>query len=54
MTIAELKTAISTKTLEFEAAMEAGKPHHELLAIYKEIKQLQYELTLVGLELEYR
>src|SRR5689334_11111124 len=40
MTIIELRQALLSKTLEFELAMELGKPHNELLKIYKQIKKL--------------
>ena len=42
MTSLELKQALKTKTVEFEEAIEAGRPHSELLKIYKELKELQY------------
>jgi len=39
----ELKEAIKAKTLEFETALESGKTPEELLKIYKELKELQYQ-----------
>jgi hypothetical protein len=40
----ELKAIIKTKSAELELAMEAGKPHTELLKMYKELKELQYQV----------
>jgi hypothetical protein len=42
----ELKTALRIKSLEWDAAMEMGKPYREQLKIYKEIKELQYKLVV--------
>ena len=39
----ELKETIKAKIALFEMAMEMGKPHAELLKIYKELKELQFE-----------
>jgi len=44
VTSLELKQALKAKTVEFEAAMEAGKPHSELVKIYRELKELQYKI----------
>ena len=46
----ELKTALRTKGLEWETAMETGKPYKELLHIYKEIKELQYQLLVAQMK----
>lgn len=46
----ELKKALKAKTIEFELAMETGKPHSELLKIYKELKELQYQKIQAELE----
>jgi hypothetical protein len=48
----EIKTAIQQKTIEFEAAMELGKPNTELLKIYKELKELRYALVKAENNLE--
>ena len=40
----ELKDQLRVKTLAFEMAMEAGKPHTELMKSYRELKELQYEI----------
>ena len=39
----ELKEAFRNKTNELELAMELKKPQAELLKIYKELKELQYQ-----------
>ena len=44
MTHKELKDQLRAKALEFELAMEAGRPHVELMRAYKELKELQYEI----------
>jgi len=45
MNARQLKDAITLKTLEFEAAMASGRPHFELMKIYKELKELKYRLV---------
>lgn len=45
MEIEQLKTLIKVKTEEFEKAIESKKPHAELHQIYKEIKQITFEIT---------
>jgi len=44
MTHKELKDQLRVKAHEFELAMEAGKPHVELMKSYKELKELQYQI----------
>ena len=44
MTHKELKEQLKIKTFQFELAMEAQKPHTELLKSYKELKELQYRI----------
>ncbi|MFL5789357.1 MAG: hypothetical protein ACJ748_14955 [Flavisolibacter sp.] len=44
MDIKELKRDLKVKSCELEAAIEAGRPHKELLSLYKELKELQYEI----------
>lgn len=39
----ELNAEIAIKTLELERAREMGKPMEEIMQLYKELKQLQYE-----------
>lgn len=39
----ELKEAIRAKTIELETAIKAGLPQNELLKIYKQLKELQYQ-----------
>ena len=46
----EILAAIRTKTIEFEAAMEMGRPHQELLRIYKELKELKYQAVQLELQ----
>lgn len=48
----ELKSAIQLKGAELEAKMQAGKPHAELMQLYRELKELQYRLVQVKLEQE--
>lgn len=43
MTLNEINQAITAKMLELEVAKEAGRPDAELLKIYKELKELQYQ-----------
>lgn len=43
MTIKELNEAIKAKTAALEVAQEAGRPEAELLELYKELKELQYQ-----------
>lgn len=43
MTLTELKEALRLKTIEFEAAQQAGLPHDDLMSIYRELKELQYQ-----------
>ena len=42
-----LNDAISLKTLEFETAMVEERPYKELMQIYKELKELKYQLVQV-------
>lgn len=43
MTLKELNEAIKAKTAALEVAQEAGRPEAELLELYKELKELQYQ-----------
>ena len=47
----DIKNAIKAKTAEFEVAMSLGKPHVELRKIYKELKELQFQLVQAELNL---
>jgi hypothetical protein len=47
----ELREALRNKTLELEIAIETGRPHKELLKIYKQLKELQFQLVKAELEL---
>jgi hypothetical protein len=46
MNLQEIKAELSVKSIEFEQAMKAGLPHAELIEIYRNIKQLQYQLIM--------
>ena len=39
----ELKEAIRAKTIELETALELGLARDELLKIYKQLKELQFQ-----------
>jgi len=43
----ELKDAITLKTLEFETAVATAKPDKEVMRLYKELKELKYQLVIV-------
>ena len=45
MELQQLKLLIKTKSKEFEQAIQQGKQHSELLQIYKEIKQIAFEIA---------
>ncbi|HYH14760.1 MAG TPA: hypothetical protein VD794_06065 [Flavisolibacter sp.] len=49
MNPAELKAAIEAKTMAFEAALESQQHNSELLQLYKELKELKYQLVQAGL-----
>lgn len=51
MTLTQLIEAIKAKTLELEVAREAGKPDSELLELYKQLKELQYQKLQTELNL---
>lgn len=46
MDAAKLNEVIERKAIEFETAKQLGKPPDELLKIYKELKELQYQKVL--------
>jgi hypothetical protein len=46
MDLIKLQEALEAKTAEFETAKQSGKPPDELLTIYKELKELQYQKVL--------
>ena len=50
MTSPELREALRSKTVELEIAIETGRPHRELLRIYKELKELQFQLVHAELQ----
>ena len=41
----ELKIAIQAKAIQFENALEQKRSYEDLSKIYKELKELQYQLT---------
>lgn len=51
MTLTELNEAIQAKTIELEVAQETGRPDSELLELYKELKELQYQKLQAELNL---
>lgn len=46
----ELKQAIQAKTLAFEAALETQQAHTQLRQLYKELKELKYQLVQAELK----
>lgn len=53
MTLTDLNEAIKAKMVALEVAQEAGRPETEVLELYRELKELQYqkvqaELLLTG------
>ena len=50
MNVQDLREAYQAKRLELEVAMEAGKPHDELRRMYKELKELQYQIVQAELQ----
>lgn len=49
MKSSELKDAIASKTCQLELAMELGKRKDVLMQIYKELKELHFQLMQEGL-----
>lgn len=47
MNVSELKKAIQGKIAEIEVAIELAKPQTDLKEVYKELKELQYQLALL-------
>jgi hypothetical protein len=41
----ELKILLKLKSAEFERAMEIGTPREELLRLYRELKELQFQIA---------
>ena len=46
MDLHELKAELSLKTIQLDKALDAGLPHAELIVLYREIKELQYQLLI--------
>lgn len=51
---AELKARLAIKSSELEKGLEEGRQHAELLGLYKEIKELQYQLTMASINAEFQ
>lgn len=49
MTPLEIKAELSMRYIEFEQAIDLGLHHSQLVKIYREIKELQYQLTMAEL-----
>ena len=49
MTPLEIKAELSMRFIELEQAIDLGLPHAQLIKIYREIKELQYQLTIAEL-----
>jgi hypothetical protein len=45
MTLSEIKDAIASKTIEFDAALQEGRPREQCFLLYKELKDLRYKLV---------
>jgi hypothetical protein len=52
MEASELKDAVKAKTAQLEQAMELGKSKDELMKLYKELKELHFQLVQSELLLE--
>ena len=46
----ELKKAMDAKLTSLEVSIECGKPQSEILAIYKELKELKYRMIQAQLK----
>lgn len=49
MTPLEIKAELSMRFIELEQAIDLGLQHAQLIKIYREIKELQYQLTIAEL-----
>jgi hypothetical protein len=47
MNLDDLKAELSIKIIQFEQGRDAGLPHSELIQIYRQIKELQYQLLML-------
>ena len=45
MNLTELKVTIEAKTPAFEIALQSQRPYLELQELYKELKELRYQLV---------
>lgn len=50
MDLQELNQLLSAKTLQYDVSIETGVPHAELLQLYKEIKELKYQILMAETE----
>lgn len=50
MDFLELKAELCVKSIELQQAIDSGLSHKEIIKIYKEVKELQYQLTMAEIE----
>lgn len=50
MELAELKAILDVKTIQFAELEKQGKSREELASLYKELKDLQYQLLQLELK----
>jgi hypothetical protein len=50
MTTQELKVEIGIKSIEFDQALNKGLPHAEIIHLYKQLKELKYQLVMAELK----
>jgi hypothetical protein len=46
MEINELRLALQAKMLQLEVSIESGLPYPQLMELYKEIKELKYQILI--------
>jgi hypothetical protein len=46
MNLQELRQTLQVKLLQLEVSIERGLPHLELMELYKEIKELKYQILI--------
>jgi hypothetical protein len=42
-----LKAAVVSKTIEIESSIESGRPQSEILDLYKQLKELKYQILKI-------
>lgn len=45
MKSSEVRAELAVKRIELDQALEAGRPQEEVMRIYKELKELQFEIV---------